>query len=379
LSGAIAGRGGSIGGHQQARSSSDGRATFGFQTRQRIECYSALSDGLGRRRCFGKFSVSQILSRFSEDNPDATVDIEPVDEIPQGVPDLPEGQVVNSLVQLTPQNFPPEAALATHVTIAVDKEWLEQNDIHPWSIQFNRFDVDSQTWIAFIGKLLADEGGQLLYSITPTEFSLWAISGATKVPAVQFQTSNFSITPASAADGQTIQIKVDVTNLSANAAEYNAVLWINDQVDLTKSASIPGSGTVTLTFDTQARAGEYTARVGGELGAFTVAGAVSGEQGLTGATGDKGNSGDAGPVGAQGPIGPAGAQGATGAQGSPGPEGAPGPQGAAGAPGATGSDGDYGEFNIISLIVAAVAAAMGLLAFDFRWQTSRSRFRRFRV
>ena len=88
----------------------------------------------------------------------------------------------------------------------------------------------------------------------------------------------------------------------------------------------------------------------------------AGADGEMGPAGADGAMGPAGPAGAMGPAGPAGADGAAGdagTQGIPGPQGPPGDAGAQGAVGPAGSSGPLG---IIALIVAILAAVIGVVA-----------------
>ncbi len=210
-----------------------------------------------------------ILTKFPTDSPAASVDIQEFPAVPEGTPPLPEDQVVNSVFELTPVNFE-SSPLANNIVVQVDKSFVSENDLHPWSIEFNRFDEASQTWVPLTAKLVSETGDQLVYSVSPPGFSLWAITGSKTVPPVRFQTEDLRISPVNIAEGKTVGISVDVSNLTAGRAEYNAVLSLNDEVTLSQAVVIEGNSKVTISFEVTPGTGLYHARVGSALGDFTV-------------------------------------------------------------------------------------------------------------
>ena len=85
--------------------------------------------------------------------------------------------MANSPPRLAPENFNQEDVLANHIAFFVTKGWLENNSIHPWSIQFNRFDEERRAWVPFPGKLVREDDQQIFYGVMPGgQFSPWAIS-----------------------------------------------------------------------------------------------------------------------------------------------------------------------------------------------------------
>ena len=140
--------------------------------------------------------IAEILTRSSDPIPGARIVVSDVDGLPANVPTLPAGLVVNSLFTLTPENFQPEDMIANHLTFFVEKEWLAANELHPWSIQFNRYDEEKGRWVPLLGKLINENEERIFYTVSPPEFSLWAITGAKDVPPVRFQSISLSISPA---------------------------------------------------------------------------------------------------------------------------------------------------------------------------------------
>lgn len=56
------------------------------------------------------------------------------------------GQVFNSSFSINIENVDPGDVAAAHVTMFVEKSWLQANNVQKWSVQFNRFDEPSSTW-----------------------------------------------------------------------------------------------------------------------------------------------------------------------------------------------------------------------------------------
>jgi PGF-pre-PGF domain-containing protein len=320
--------------------------------------------------------ISQILARYARTIANAHVVVADVTELPAGVPALPAGQVVSGYVRLTAENFKAEDLLTSHITFFVEKSWLAANKIHPWSVQFNRYDEQQKAWAPVIGKRVREDAQRVYYTVTPPRLSLWAISGSTAVPPVAFRVDDLSISPAKGQAGQAITIQTKVTNLGGQPAEYTGTLWLNTQVHASKAQAIPAGSTVAVSFTVQPPAGSYNVRIDRLLGSFTVEAAppvvavTKGPRGDAGAKGAVGDRGSAGPAGDRGPAGPAGVKGERGSAGAVGSAGAAGAKGAVGPAGAAGAKGGVAVLDIIGLILAVVAVVAVGAALAMRRRTS---------
>jgi PGF-pre-PGF domain-containing protein len=221
--------------------------------------------------------IEDILTRFAIDIPDAHIEVIDVDQLPADVPTLPEGLVTHSMFTLTPENFQAEDAITNHVTFFVEKTWLDDNEIHPWSVQFNRYDADNGRWVPLLGKLIREDEEFIFYTVAPPRFSLWAITGAKEIPPVRFQASSLSISPAQATAGEEVVIEAFITNITAEPAEYNAVLWLDGEVHASDSVSIGRLSTAVVSFTTKLEEGTYAIRIDKLLGELTVGETVAPE------------------------------------------------------------------------------------------------------
>ena len=218
-------------------------------------------------------STEAILIRYNSNKAGAGINqsIIPNSEIAVAVP---SGRLPYKYMTLEPENFEPSDVKSAHVTMAVDKSWLTGSKIHEWSVQFNRFDPAAGEWRTAIAKRLPDSDGssdQIKFSIGIGGFSLWAISGGTEAPGLQFRVDIFNIPDNNVKEGEIVVVEAEVTNLTQNAAEYQATLWLDSQAHFTQSIKMAaGQAGVPISFEISANAGSYQVRIDRHVGSFTV-------------------------------------------------------------------------------------------------------------
>ena len=214
--------------------------------------------------------IERILTKFTREVPGAHIAIEKLNGFPSGVSLLPSDKVVNAILGLSLENFQPEDTVANHITFYVGKAWLKANRIHPWSVQFSRFDDEEGTWVPLRGKLVREDAELIFYTVSPPRFSLWAISGASKVPPIRFRADSLKISRLRADARQDVRIQLQVTNVTTQSRKYNAVLWLNGQVHASKSLTIDNNATETVIFDVRLDPGNYKVRVDKLSGDLTI-------------------------------------------------------------------------------------------------------------
>lgn len=213
-------------------------------------------------------STAAVLVRYVSEITGAGLDI--TDVLEANVTAPLSGRVVNRYMSLDPVAFSPSDVEAAHVSMAIDKSWLTSNQIHQWSIQFNRFDAVSGEWRIASAKRVSEDSDQVHFSIGIGGFSTWAISGGTEAPALQFRVSDFNIPDNNVRSGESVTIDAEVTNLTGGTTEYEAVLWINSQVQSTQRIVVGKAATVPFSFEVSAGPGRYDVRIDRHLGSFTV-------------------------------------------------------------------------------------------------------------
>ena len=219
--------------------------------------------------------IERILARYAQTFPQAKVIVTDVVGLPEGVPSLPGGGILNSLMTLEPQNFEDQDLVAAHTTLFVEKQWLDANQVHQWSVQFTRFDAAATSWKPAPAKRVREDQERVFFSVVIPGFSLWAIVGNVEPPEVQFLVEDLTVTPGEAEEGTPITVQVQVTNLTSEPAEFNGALWLNSRVDTTRGVSLTANEKAPVTFTVQPNAGSYNVRVDRLLGSFVVTAAAA--------------------------------------------------------------------------------------------------------
>ena len=84
--------------------------------------------------------IENILARFTSIISDAKTVITNLDDPPVEAAPLPPDRIPYGFVDLGHENFTNDDVVAAHVTISVEREWLDTNQVHEWSMQFSRFE-----------------------------------------------------------------------------------------------------------------------------------------------------------------------------------------------------------------------------------------------
>jgi len=224
--------------------------------------------------------IQQIMIKTNKELQDVSTTLEIHDQLPsEALVMLPDGQVVRSYITISFENASPEDIDLGHIAFYVEKDWLEQNSIHKWSVALHRYDPELNKWIALPTKRVAEDDDYIDYTAVITHFSTFAISGSEALPAVDFETSNLVISPAEAESGEDITISVDVTNNAGSAGTYVATLWVDSTVEAGKDVYVEAGKTESVSFTvTQLIEGSYEVRIDRLIGSFSVGEAAPPEE-----------------------------------------------------------------------------------------------------
>ena len=211
-----------------------------------------------------------IKTKAALENIETTLEV--LDRRPEEVlKDLPADQVVLSYLSITIENASPEDIEVGHMTFMVEKDWLEQNSIHKWSVTLNRYDSELYKWIALPTKRVAEDDTYVYYTASITRFSIFAITGSQDIAPVTVEVSNLVVNPASIETGKAITIRADVKNLTTAEQVYVATLWIDGTLESAQDIILAANEITTALFTvTRDTAGSYEARVDRLFGSFTV-------------------------------------------------------------------------------------------------------------
>ena len=205
--------------------------------------------------------VERVLIKFPENRPTPILRIEVLSSQPADVPDFPPDRIVSDYISITAENFTDDDLVVAQVTLAVQRSWMEANDIHEWSIEFTRYDEESGRWKPALANRIGDEGDRILYSLVVTEFSLWSITGSTDAPPVIFQLDNLDIQPSSVSQGDSAVVSATVNNLLDQPAEYVAVLWVNGAMNASRTFELAPNKSTTVRFEISPDEGVYEVRI----------------------------------------------------------------------------------------------------------------------
>lgn len=87
----------------------------------------------------------------------------------------------------------------------------------------------------------------------------------------RFEVSNLLITPSEVNAGETVSVRVTVSNVGEETGDYTVTLWINDVVEDTRTITLDGGKSVEVTFTaTEADPGTYNVKVDGLTVTFVV-------------------------------------------------------------------------------------------------------------
>ena len=117
--------------------------------------------------------IEQILVRFLEPIPNAHLEVTDYSVVPDGVAPLPPGELANAYFSFTARNFDDGDIRATHLSFSVEKSWLRDNLINPWSVRFNRYDEDRRTWVLLDAKRVGEDEFLVHYTAYPPGFHIW--------------------------------------------------------------------------------------------------------------------------------------------------------------------------------------------------------------
>ena len=210
--------------------------------------------------------IENILARFTSIISDAKTVITNLDDPPVEAAPLPPDRIPYGFVDIGHENFTNDDVVAAHVTISVEREWLDTNQVHEWSMQFSRFEESTTSWVPTRSKRVRQDDDKVYFSVTVPGFSLWAVHGATGAPVVTFVEDNLRISPQSISSVGEATVSVDVTNRSNSSATYFASLWVERQISYTDEFVIGAGETRTVELPLSVdRVGEYEVRVGRQI------------------------------------------------------------------------------------------------------------------
>ena len=202
-----------------------------------------------------------ILGKFSKDLSDVGVSLEDLSKSGEGLPDLGSGRIVGPYFRVEIGNASPEDITVAHVTIFVEKEWIQSNGLHPWSIEFNRFDDGLNVWVPFPSKRIREDSTRAYYSVAVPGFSVLAVSGSESLPEEVFKVSNLAVIPSAPLSDEPFTVSVGVTNTGTSLATYPGSVWLDGTVEAAQAIALEAGESRRVEFTLAKSTGVYQIRV----------------------------------------------------------------------------------------------------------------------
>ncbi len=216
--------------------------------------------------------VEKLMIKTNKALTDVETTLEVSDELPEDVTvALSVEQIVLKYLDISFVNATPEDIDLGHMTFKVEKEWLEENSIHKWSVALSYYDSELEQWITLPTKKVDEDDTYVYYTVTITHHSKYAISGSQTLPARSFEVVNLIINPDDAEPSEDITISGNVTNLSGTAGTFAVTLWLDNTVEAGKNVSLEVGETKMVSFTvTQDTEGTYEVRFDRLFGSFSI-------------------------------------------------------------------------------------------------------------
>ena len=94
-----------------------------------------------------------------------------------GLPAIPDGLATYATKEIHLEGVDESDVGPVHSTISIEKSWLDENNIHPWSVELRRLDEESNSWVTFSSKRSSTVGGDSSYTAVLPGFSKVSITG----------------------------------------------------------------------------------------------------------------------------------------------------------------------------------------------------------
>jgi PGF-pre-PGF domain-containing protein len=214
--------------------------------------------------------VDRIWARFTRPLTNVQIEFELLDGQPADTTALPPGRIANSFFRVSLVNARATDVSVAAALISVETSWLEANLVNKWSIEFNQFSEELNTWVPSPSKRVREDEERVTFAVVVPSFSALAITGAVELPEQVFSVTGLGISPESPRAGEHVTVSANVTNTSMQRAVYPAKLWLNNSVEDAQNVVVEPGQTVPFTFAVRKPAGAYKVRVERLLGELDV-------------------------------------------------------------------------------------------------------------
>ncbi len=227
------------------------------------------------------YPLEQLLIKTNSALENIETEVEVMSNPPAGVTQrLPSEMTPFTYFTIALANITPQDIDIGHLTFKVDKEWLEDNSFHKWSVLTYQYDRDENNWTALATKRIDEDDSYIYYSSPIGYFSMtyavsnaaFAIAASEDVPANIVEISNLAVNPVTADAGQDINISADVTNLAPGPKSNVVTLWIDGTLEAVEQIDLLGNETKSALFTVSSEVeGSHEVRIDRLFSSFQIA------------------------------------------------------------------------------------------------------------
>ena len=181
--------------------------------------------------------------------------------VPENISDLSPGQVVSALFSVDIDESKPVDISVAHLILGIEKDWLEANEIHKWSIRLNRFDEQLGKWVAFPTRRISEDTDNIFYTAVVPGFSLFAVTGSSELLEPALEVSDLRVIPTSPIEGQDVRVIVTVMNIGVEDAVFPASLWVDNLLEDSETILVKTGESAEVTFKIGKRVGKHRIRI----------------------------------------------------------------------------------------------------------------------
>lgn len=212
----------------------------------------------------------KVWAKFNRPLANVRFNIQDLDQRPAGTTELPPGRIPSSFLKVDVMGADPEDIAVVATIVSVDTSFISANDVHKWSIAFNRFDRNMNSWVPFPSKRIDENEERVLFAVILPGFSELAITGSKEIPQQVFVVENLFISPSVPSAGEETWIGATVTNTGAEDAVFPANLWLDNTIEATQAIELEPGEQRNFVFGIRKPEGTYKVRVDRLLSEFTV-------------------------------------------------------------------------------------------------------------
>ena len=179
---------------------------------------------------------------------------------PFEMPSFPANQSAHKLFRLTVGSGADSGFASGYITFSVDKSWMDENDIHPWSVFFNRYNVEFGYWEFASAQYVGEDESTIQYRQLVPDFSTWAITGRSAAPQPEFKVEDLTVTSSPGA-GVPTEFTVQVTNLTAGPLTPLLGIYVDSVPARTHRVLLEPNEQKAVTLSVRLNEGSYAIRV----------------------------------------------------------------------------------------------------------------------